>query len=346
MNDNTKTLKNSSKISDDILDFYEYLMDNFMLPELRNRIRKNEKNILRESFQRGWMEFFKNKQKSHFTVLTKTKKNKEGIVVEKLVVCPSVFQIESTEKHKETTPKLIVPKASRMNLNPAPQLREVSNAQANAILSLNCTYTNKLLTIKPISINLVFETKDNDENYYLTQLQKELAVVEKKFEENYTKSMFLSNLFDTLAANGYIVVDGNDVTYMAAIYPNIAKYYPDFKKLSKQKQLVLLQQAAINGRKNSKKDIYTFAYSTFYALLKANCINTLVKYDPLSGKILTYKKVTEHYMLDFDGKKHIRVPNKNRLLFVVYQRPDYCTSFDSSVLCTVLTRKGLEHLEM
>lgn len=341
---NQTTLQSENSISKDIFEFYDYLMDNFMLPELRNHIRKNENAILRETFQRGWIGFFKNKQKSHFSVVSKNRKNKEGVIVEKLVVCPSVFQLESVETHNEAIKKMVPSKPSRRDPDPAPQLREIIEKKPNALLSLNCTYSDseKLLIIKPFSVDIMYDGKD--ENDYLFQLNRELAVVKSNFENNYKKEIFLSNFFDTLAANGYIVVDGKDVVYMAAIYPNIAKYFPDFSKLSKHKQLVILQQAAIKGRKSDKKDIHTFAYSTFYELLNANCINTFVKYDTSCNRFLSYEKIAEYYDYYFDEKKKIRVPNKDMLLFVCYKRPEYKTSFDSGTLWSVLTRKGMDHL--
>lgn len=337
----TSIVKSSVKISDEIFEFYDYLADNYMLPELRNRIKKNQNYILRETFQRGWMGFFKNKQKSHFLPFSKNKK-KEGVVEEKLTVCPNVFKIESVETHGELVKKVVTPKPTKKEPNPTPHLREFIEKKPNAILDLNCVYSEKLLTVKPISVEIKYDEKNEAD--YLTQLDREFNAVKRNFESNYTKAMFLSNLFDTLAANGYTVIEGKDALNMAAIYPNISRYFPDFKLLSKTEKLVLLNQSAIKGRKSSKKDIYTFAYATFYELLKANCINTFVKFDSASGKVLTYKKIKEYFEYTYAFKKKEQVPNKSNLLFVTYARPQYSTSFDAGTLWGVLARKGNEHM--
>ena len=136
-----------------------------------------------------------------------------------------------------------------------------------------------------------------------------------------------------------------NVNFMREIYPNISTHFPDFEKISKEKQIHVLHQAALKGRVEPKKDVHTFAYSTFFELMKANCINTVVAFDQNCGKVLEYQKEEEYFEKVFDNQKKVYVPNKKRLLFITYKRPEYLTSFHAHTLWNMLVKSRISEEE-
>ena len=58
--------KLTTYISNEIIESYYYIFDNFLTEDLKKKIKKHEKEILRESFQRGFLNFFRNKENSNY----------------------------------------------------------------------------------------------------------------------------------------------------------------------------------------------------------------------------------------------------------------------------------------
>ena len=338
--------KLTTYISNEIIEFYYYIFDNFLTEDLKKKIKKHEKEILRESFQRGFLNFFRNKENSNYSIVSEKKRKNitSGFFEEVLAVQPSVFSLESKDSHEEKKIKKVESKSKKEN-EIILQNKIIKTIKPNAIVKMNCNYDFKFraLSFKFLSIDITYPGKT--ERRYLQELKEEFESAKAKFESGYNKALFLKNFFDTLAANGYTVIDGRDASFMKEIYPNISTHYPEFEKISKEKQIHVLQQAALKGRIEPKKDVHTFAYATFFELMKANCINTVIAFDQNSGKVLEYKKEKEYYEKVYDKQKKCYVENKKRLLFITYKRPEYLTSFHAHTLWNMLVKSRISEEE-
>lgn len=364
MNDTTKvfnpiTLSTNITLDDSILTNLENIIENWTCKDLRNLIKSNYDELLRETLQRGWKSFWHTSpnslfNKTHtglanftdevsaFSVCNETKNSASQQKKIYRHVLENIFVVESKKRHKEKIRKLVNGRSKRTSNNeeiPTIQERDVTELFPDLRVCLKFTYSNNTLTISISGYQI--NVPEFDVEKYLSNLVTELNNVSKLFERKYSNDLFILNFFDTLRAHKYCIPNGKDVLYVKNIYPNILKHFPEFDNLPKDEKINTLHFACKIARKSQKRDYYTFSSAIFYSIAKTDGINTLVKYDTNVQKVLTYKKVKVHYQIQVNPVSSDEIWENKRLVYVEYQTPKYKTSFMFSELSALLHKNLL-----
>lgn len=363
MNNSTKifnplTLSTNITLDDSLLNNLDNIIDNWTCEDLRNLIKSNYDELLKETLQRGWKSFWHtspnslfNKTRtgltnfadevSAFSICDESKNNSSQQKKIHHHVLENIFVIESQKRHKETVRKLVHGRAKRTSKNeeiPTLQERDIVELFPDFRICLKFTYSKNTLTISISGYQL--NVPEFDIEKYLLKLVDELHNVSKLFERKYTNDLFVLNFFDTLRAHKYCIPNGKDVLYVKNIYPNISKHFPEFDNLPKHEKINALNFACKIAKKSSKRDYYTFSNAIFYSLAKTDAINTLTRYNVNSQKVLTYKKVKVHYQIQINPASSGEIWENKRLVFVEYETSMYKTSFLFSDLSALLLSRN------
>lgn len=252
-------------------------------------------------------------------------KKKATVVVKEVVNLTKTFKIGKETKKIPTT-----------------EIRDkkVQEPKAMAFVSFRFDSNNSVLVV---NIESIVAKDFATEEYFRKDLEKNLTAAATQTEKKFCLSGFVKAFFDTLKANRFCNISGNEALNMMRIYNNAKRTYPLFAELEYTKQIDILDKGYRNACKvsSANRDIYVLAKSAFLSMYEAGYADKVYKLDFISNRIMLHTKIGEHRKDRRNPERPSQIWEKNSLIFVdyVYGGSNLRTSILASELWNLLVSK-------